>query len=88
MEVLQKQVSIRRKPIEHRGPSEPYLGEVHVGHDDNVDGAGRILGGRAGVTTRVVLILALGRASLPRHAVLGDRDGGLGCGRGRGAACR
>ena len=65
-----------------------YLGEVHVGDNDNVDGAGGILGGSAGITAGVVLVLALGRAALPRHAVLGKRDGALRSRRGGGAALK
>lgn len=62
----------------------PYLGEVDVGNDNNVDGAGSVLGLDAGVTTGVVLVLALAGVVLPGHT--GDTDGLLGCGLGRGAA--
>lgn len=62
-----------------------YLGQVDVGDDDDVDSAGRVAGALAGVATRVVAVLALGRTSLPGHALLGDTDLGLGgglCGTG------
>ena len=63
-----------------------YLGEVDVGNDNHVDGAGGVLGRRAGVTAGVVLVLSLAGAGLPRHAALGDCDGGLGCRLGWGTA--
>lgn len=62
-----------------------YLGQVDVGDDDDVDSAGRVAGALAGVATRVVAVLALGRTGLPGHALLGDADLGLGgglCGTG------
>ncbi len=62
------------------------LGELHVGDDNNVDGARGVLRSRAEVTAGVVLVLALGRARLPRHAGLGEGHVALGCGRGRAAA--
>jgi hypothetical protein len=88
MEVLRNKLASPPDVIDNGTYRWPYLGEVNVGHNDNVDGARGILRGRARVTTGVVLVLALSRAGLPGHAVLGERDGVLGCGRGRGAACR
>ena len=62
-----------------------YLREVDVGNDDDVDGAGSILGLSAGITAGVVAVLAIGGTSLPGHAGLGDRL--LGCGCGGSTAC-
>ena len=59
--------------------------ESNVGDDDDVEGRGCVAGSLAGVAARVVLVLAR-RASLPRHAALGDCHGVLGGGGGRGAA--
>lgn len=52
-------------------------GEGDVGDDDDVEGAGGVLGLLVGVTTGVVLVLARG-AALP--GVVGDADGRLGGG--------
>ena len=64
---------------------ESYLGEVDVGDNDNVDGAGGVLGGSGGITAGVVLVLASARAGLPGHGVLGLGNGSL-VGRGGRAA--
>lgn len=60
----------------------PYLGQVDVGNDDDVDGAGGFLGLGVPVAAGVVRVLALA-ASLPGVAVVWDL--GLGC-RGGGRA--
>lgn len=67
------------KPVRDRRDS--YLGERDVGNNDNVDGAGGILGGSRGITAGVVLVLASARTRLPGHGVLGLGNGSLG---GRG----
>lgn len=67
--------------------STPYLGEGHVGDDDRVEGRGGILGGDAGVTTGVVLVLALTTGRLPRLAVGGLGNGALGRSAGGGTGC-
>lgn len=56
-------------------------GEGNVGDNDDVEGAGSILGSLAGVTTGVVLVLAQS-LGLPGVTVLGDADVGLGGGAG------
>ncbi len=63
------------------------LGEGDVGDDDRVDGRGRVAGLGVGVAARVVLVLGLVAARLPRRAALGDVHAGLGRGAGRVAAC-
>ena len=60
-------------------------GEGDVGNNDGVQGAGGIARLLVGVTTGVVLVLALG-ARLPRHAALGHLDGALIGGSGRRGA--
>jgi hypothetical protein len=69
-----------------RTEGRPYLGKVDVGHNHNVDSAGGILGRSAGITTGVILVLALAGSRLPRHGVLGEGHGVLGCGLGGSAA--
>lgn len=64
-----------------------YLGEVDVGDDDDVDGAGGVPGVLGGVAARVVAVLALGCARLPGHALAGDADLGLRGGLCGGGAC-
>lgn len=55
-----------------------YLGKGHIGNNNDVDGAGSVLGLGILVTSRVVLVFALTGAGLPRHAGLGHLL--LGCG--------
>lgn len=62
------------------------LGDGDVGNNDRVEGAGGVAGSLGRVTTGVVLVLAEG-VGIPRHAALGDVDGGLGGRAGGGAAC-
>ena len=59
------------------GTESTHLGQSHIRDNDNVDGAGGILGGVAGVTAGVVRVLALAALALPRHSGLGDLDVGL-----------
>lgn len=56
-----------------------YLGQVDIGDDHDVDGAGGIFGLDASITTGVVAVLALARAGLPGHAGRSDIDGGFRC---------
>lgn len=60
-------------------------GERDIGHNNRVQCAGGITRRSVGVAAGVVLVLS-GRVTLPGHTVLGDVDGGLGGGGGRGAA--
>lgn len=60
-------------------------GQRDVGHDDDVQGAGSVLGFLGNITAGVVLVFAFALA-LPGSA--GNGDGAFGGGLCRGAACR
>lgn len=54
-----------------------YLGKVDIRDDDDIHGAGRILGSVGGVALRVVAVFTLARLALPWHA--GNGNGRFGC---------
>lgn len=55
-----------------------YLGQLDIGDDHNINGTRGVLRRSAGIAAGVVLVLALCRIGLPRHAVFSEGDGVLG----------